>query len=47
MTTTKMNSEDYRKYSDKSYFQRGMVKYTSRDYESIMEDFREMVPILT
>ena len=47
MTTTKMNSEDYRKYTDKSYFQRGMVKYTSRDYESIMEDFWEMVPKLT
>ena len=40
-------SDDFRKYTEKDYFQRGMVKYTSRDYESIMEDFREMVPKLT
>lgn len=40
-------NNEYRKYLDKDYFQRGMVKYTSRDYESIMEDFWEMVPKLT
>ena len=42
-----MATDDYRNYTDKPYFQRGMVKYTSRDYESIMEDFWEMVPKLT
>ena len=40
-------NDEYRKYADKDYFHRGMVKYTSRDYESIMEDFWEMVPKLT
>ena len=42
-----MSNEDYRKYVDKDYFHKGLVKYTSRDYESIMEDFWEMVPKLT
>lgn len=28
-------------------FKRGVVKYTSRDYESIMQDFWDMVPTLT
>ena len=42
-----MASDEYKKYTDKPYFQKGMVKYTSRDYESIMEDFWEMVPKLT
>lgn len=42
-----MANDEYRKYVDKSYFQRGMVKYTSRDYESIMADFWDMVPKLT
>jgi len=37
-----MATEDYRKYVDKDYFHRGLVKYTSRDYESIMEDFWDM-----
>lgn len=40
-------ADEYKKYTDKEYFRNGMVKYTSRDYESIMEDFREMVPKLT
>lgn len=39
--------DEYRKYADKPYFQKGMVKYTSRDYESIMEDFWDMVPKMT
>ena len=38
---------DYLKYNEDEYYYRGMVKYTSRDYESIMEDFWEMVPKLT
>ena len=42
-----MAIENYKKYVDKDYFHRGMVKYTSRDYESIMEDFWDMVPKLT
>lgn len=42
-----MADNEYKKYTDKSYFQKGMVKYTSRDYESIMADFWEMVPKLT
>ncbi len=42
-----MSIEDYKKYVDKEYFQRGMVKYTSRDYESIMADFWDLVPKLT
>ena len=29
------------------YYQNGMIKYTSRDYESIMEEFWELVPKLT
>ena len=40
-------SDEYRKYSEKDYLQRGLVKYTSRDYESIMKDFWDMVPKLT
>lgn len=43
MSTT----EDFSKYSEKEYYERGMVKYTSRDYESIMEDFWELVPKMT
>lgn len=38
---------DHLKYNEDEYYHRGMVKYTSRDYESIMEDFWEMVPKLT
>lgn len=38
---------DYLKYNEDEYYYRGMVKYTSRDYESIMEDFWDMVPKLT
>lgn len=43
MSTT----EDYITYSDKEYFDKGMVKYTSRDYDSIMADFWDLVPKLT
>lgn len=43
MSTT----EDFSKYTDKSYYERGMVKYTSRDYESIMADFWDLVPKMT
>lgn len=38
---------EYLKYNEDEYYHRGMVKYTSRDYESIMEDFLDMVPKLT
>lgn len=40
-------ADEYKKFVDKEYFHKGMVKYTSRDYESIMEDFWDMVPKLT
>lgn len=43
MSTT----EDYKNYSESEYFKRGMVKYTSRDYESIMKDFWDIVPKMT
>lgn len=43
MSTT----EDYSTYTDKPYYERGVVKYTSRDYESIMADFWDLVPKLT
>lgn len=33
--------------TDSSYLQRGIVKYTSRDYESIMKDFWDIVPAMT
>ena len=36
-----------RNTDEKPYYKRGMIKYTSRDYESIMEDFWDMVPKLT
>lgn len=42
-----MALDEFRKYVDKDYFHRGFVKYTSRDYESIMADFWDMVPKLT
>lgn len=42
-----MATNKYEKYIDKDYFHRGLIKYTSRDYESIMNDFWEMVPKLT
>ena len=42
-----MATDEYRRYVDKNYLHRGFVKYSSRDYESIMEDFWEMVPKLT
>lgn len=35
-------------YSENSsYYNRGIVKYTSRDYQSIMEDFWNLVPKMT
>ena len=40
-------TEDYNLYTDKDYVDKGLVKYTSRDYESIMKDFYELVPRLT
>lgn len=40
-------TEDYNTYTDKEYVDRGLVKYTSRDYESIMADFWSVVPTLT
>lgn len=32
---------------DSDYYSRGLVKYTSRDYDSIMKDFWSVVPTLT
>ena len=40
-------TEDYNIYMDKDYVDKGLVKYTSRDYESIMNDFWDLVPKLT
>ena len=40
-------TEEYNLYTDKDYVNRGLVKYTSRDYESIMSDFWDLVPVLT
>ena len=40
-------TESYNTYTEKDYVDRGLVKYTSRDYESIMADFWDMVPALT
>lgn len=34
-------------YSQSEYFDKGVVKYTSRDYESIMKDFWDIVPKMT
>lgn len=34
-------------YSQSDYFDKGIVKYTSRDYESIMKDFWDIVPKMT
>ena len=33
--------------STSNSYERGLVKYTSRDYESIMQDFWDMVPKMT
>lgn len=41
------NTEQYNTYTEKEYYDRGMVKYTSRDYESIMADFWDLVPKMT
>ena len=41
------NTESYNTYTDKDYVEKGLVKYTSRDYESILADFWEIVPKLT
>lgn len=43
MSTT----ENYNLYTDKDYVEKGLVKYTSRDYESIIADFWDIVPKLT
>lgn len=40
-------TESYNTYTDKDYVESGLVKYTSRDYESIMADFWDIVPTLT
>lgn len=40
-------TEDYIRVTDRDYHDRGMVKYTSRDYESIMDDFWKLVPKMT
>lgn len=32
---------------EKDFYKRGVVKYTSRDYESIMQDFWDLVPKMT
>lgn len=40
-------ADNLSKYEDRSYYERGVVKYTSRDYESIMEDFWNLVPKMT
>lgn len=40
-------TERYNTYTDKDYYDRGIVKYTSRDYESIMADFWDLVPKMT
>ena len=42
-----MSTENYNIYTDKDYVDKGLVKYTSRDYESILADFWDMVPKLT
>ena len=42
-----MATEDYSVYNDKDYVDKGMVKYTSRDYESIVKDFWDIVPKMT
>lgn len=41
------HTEDYNLYTDKDYVDKGLVKYTSRDYESILNDFWDLVPKLT
>ena len=39
---------DINNYSNESeYYERGVVRYTSRDYESIMQDFWSLVPKMT
>lgn len=38
---------DHLKYNEDEYYHRGMVRYTSCDYASIMADFWEMIPKLT
>lgn len=40
-------TEQYNTYTDKDYVDKGLVKYTSRDYDSIMNDFWDIVPTLT
>ena len=40
-------TEDYNLYTEKDYVDKGLVKYTSRDYESILNDFYSLVPKLT
>lgn len=40
-------TESYNTYTEKDYYDRGVVKYTSRDYQSIMADFWELVPKMT
>lgn len=40
-------TERYNTYTDKDYYDRGVVKYTSRDYDSIMADFWDLVPKMT
>ena len=33
--------------ASEDYIEKGIVKYTSRDYTSIMEDFWDLVPKMT
>lgn len=41
-------NEDYSRYvNDEDYYDRGLVKYTNRDYTSILEDFWNLVPKMT
>ena len=42
-----MATEDYSVYNESEYIDKGIVKYTSRDYDSIMKDFWDVVPTMT